>query len=80
MNSVTIYTTPTCTYCKQAKEFFTEHGVAYREVDVLSDMDARKYMMEKSGQKKVPVFEINGEMLVGFTENREAFLTRLSKA
>ena len=77
MNSVTIYSTPMCTYCKLAKDFFKEHGVAYREVDVLGDLEARKYMMEKSGQKKVPVFEVDGEMFVGFTESKEEFLKRL---
>lgn len=77
MHSVTIYTSPTCMYCRQAKDFFREHGVPYKEVDVLSDLSARKYMMQKSGQKKVPVFEIGGEMLVGFTESRELLEKRL---
>lgn len=64
-------------YCKQAKEFFREHGVAYKEVDVLADLAAREYMVEKSGQRKVPVFEVGGEMIVGFTENRDTLLERV---
>lgn len=77
MHSVTIYTSPTCMYCRQAKDFFREHGVPYKEADVLSDLSARQYMMQKSGQKKVPVFEIGGEMLVGFTENKDTLLARV---
>lgn len=63
---VTIYTTPTCPYCKMAKEFFKEHGVKYTEVNVAADWDKAKQMIEKSGQSGVPVIEINGKIIVGY--------------
>ncbi len=31
MQKITIYTTPTCVYCKMAKAFFKEHNVTYEE-------------------------------------------------
>lgn len=77
MDSVIIYSTPTCMYCKQAKEFFMEHNVPFKEVNVLADLEARARMMEKSGQKKVPVFELSGEIFVGFTESKEKLRERL---
>lgn len=64
--SVTIYTTPTCVYCKMAKDFFVKHGVSYEECNVLSDEAARKVMFEKSHQMGVPVIDVNGEIFVGF--------------
>ncbi len=51
---VTIYTTPTCVYCKKAKEFFTKNNVSYTETNVLEDLEARKAMVDKSGQLGVP--------------------------
>ncbi len=65
-----IYSTPTCPYCKQAKEFFKEKNIAYEEKDVASDSVARQEMIEKSKQMGVPVIMLHNEIMVGF--NREA--------
>lgn len=72
--TVTIYSTPTCTYCKMAKDYFNEHKVAYQEFDVASDIEKRKEMVDKSGQLGVPVIEINGQVVVGFDEDTIASL------
>lgn len=74
MKTVTIYTTPTCGYCKMAKEFFATHNVPFTEYNVSTDLEKRKEMVEKSGQMGVPVIYIDDEMTVGFDKPR---LTRL---
>ncbi len=56
---VTIYSTPTCVYCKMAKEFFKKNNVEYTELDVASDMKAREDMMNKTHQLGVPVIDID---------------------
>lgn len=66
MKNVTIYTTPTCVYCRMAKAFFTEKNVAYTEKDVVTDMKAREEMVQKSGQLGVPVIDVQGTIIVGF--------------
>lgn len=68
--SVTIYSTPTCPYCKMAKEYMKENGVEFKDVDVAADEKAAEEMIEKSGQMGVPVLDIGGEIIVGF--DREA--------
>ena len=70
MANVTIYTTPTCIYCKMAKEFFKENGVEYSEKNVASDTQAREEMIKKSNQMGVPVIDIDGELTVGFDKER----------
>jgi glutaredoxin 3 len=75
MSKVTIYSTPTCHYCKDVKEFFKENNVAYEEFDVASNMEKRKEMVDKSGQLGVPVTDIDGSIIVGF--DREALTTAL---
>lgn len=65
-NVVKIYTTPTCPYCKLAKEFFKENNVKYKEIDVSVNRQAAKEMIEKSGQMGVPVIDVNGEIVVGY--------------
>ncbi len=66
MAQVTIYTTPTCVYCKMAKAYFAENNIAYTERDVMVDMEAQHEMIEKTGQLGVPVIDINGTMIIGF--------------
>lgn len=75
MATVTIYTTPTCPWCKKTKEFFDDHDVEYDEKDVAGDQDAAKEMVEKSGQRGVPVTVIDDEddeeaVVVGFEEDK----------
>lgn len=66
MKKVIIYTTPTCVYCKMAKDYFDKNAVQYEEHNVQDDLKARQEMVEKSHQLGVPVVEIEGEIFVGF--------------
>jgi len=68
--NVTIYTTPTCHFCHLAKAFFNDHNVKFVEHDVMSDIDKRKEMVERSGQMGVPVIFIGDEMIIGFDQQR----------
>ena len=70
MLKVKIYTTPSCVYCRMAKEFFKEHKIEYEEKDVAADAAAREEMFSKSGQMGVPVIDIDGKFIVGFDEPR----------
>ncbi|HYF10574.1 MAG TPA: glutaredoxin domain-containing protein [Candidatus Paceibacterota bacterium] len=68
MKKVAIYSTPTCTYCAMAKDFFKAHNIPYTEYDVKSDLAKRKEMVDRSQQMGVPVIDIDGKILVGFDE------------
>ena len=67
---ITIYTTPSCVYCKMTKAFFKENSVAYEEKDVSADAKARDEMIAKSGQLGVPVVDIAGKIIVGFDKGQ----------
>lgn len=69
MKKVQIYTSPTCHYCHLAKDFLINHKVDYEEFDVMTDINKRQEMIEKSGQMGVPVIMIDDEIMVGFDEN-----------
>lgn len=70
MVKVKIYTTPTCIYCKMAKQWFKENNISYEEKDVSSDAQSRKEMIDKSQQMGVPVIEVGGELIIGFDKER----------
>jgi len=68
MKKVEIYSTPTCTYCNMAKEFFKKNNIAYTEYNVAADATKRAEMVEKSGQMGVPVIEIDNQVVVGYDQ------------
>lgn len=69
MAQVTTYSTPSCPYCKMAKQYLDEKGVEYTDVDVSADQDAAAKMVELSGQMGVPVIDVDGKMIVGFNKD-----------
>ena len=75
MKKVIIYSTPTCHFCHDAKEFFKEHNVAYDEYNVQTDAARRDEMIKKTGKLAVPVITITDEsgkeeVLVGYDPSR----------
>jgi glutaredoxin 3 len=66
--SVTIYTTPSCSYCRMAKDWFHQNGISFTEYNVAADMRRAEEMMRKSGQMGVPVIDVNGRIIVGFNK------------
>ncbi len=69
MKTIKVYSTPTCVYCKMAKEYFKSKGLAYSDVNVAEDDAARDEMVTKSGQMGVPVIDIDGQIFVGFNKS-----------
>jgi glutaredoxin-like YruB-family protein len=64
--SVSIYTTPSCSYCKVAKDWLRQNGVHFSEYNVAADPHKAEEMIRKSGQMGVPVIDINGRIIIGF--------------
>jgi len=68
--SITIYSTPTCGYCRMAKEYLTSKSIPYTEVDVSTDRAKQEEMISKSGQFGVPVIDVGGKIIVGFDKRK----------
>jgi glutaredoxin-like YruB-family protein len=66
--SVTIYSTPTCGYCNVAKKYFKENNVSFTDYNVMINPAKAQEMINKSGQRGVPVIDINGKIIVGFNK------------
>lgn len=67
---IKVYSTPTCPYCTMAKKYLESKNIAYENVDVSADREAAAEMVSKSGQRGVPVLEIDGNIIVGFDKER----------
>jgi glutaredoxin-like YruB-family protein len=67
---VTVYSTPTCSWCNTLKTHLRKHRIMYTDIDVSQNQEAAKAMVAKSGQQGVPQTDINGEMIIGFDKKR----------
>ena len=66
LKSVTVYSTPTCSWCTTLKSYLKKNNIRFKDVDVSKDQKAAEAMVKKSGQQGVPQMEINGQIIVGF--------------
>ena len=70
MKSVTVYSTPSCSWCTTLKNYLRTNRIPYTEVDVSRDQQVAEEMVRRSGQQGVPQTDIEGEIIVGFDKNR----------
>lgn len=66
IKSVTVYSTPTCSWCTRLKDYLRKHKIIFRDVDVSRDQKAADDLVKRSGQQGVPQTDINGQIIVGF--------------
>jgi glutaredoxin 3 len=69
-SEVTIYSTPVCHFCQEAKAFFKDNDVAYTEHDVAADAEKRHEMIDMTGQMGVPVIKIGNDVVIGYDEGK----------
>jgi glutaredoxin 3 len=67
MLEVTMYTTSTCPYCRNAKRLLNEKGIRYTEIDVKS-VAVRSEMVNRSGRRTVPQIFIGNWHVGGFDD------------
>jgi glutaredoxin 3 len=67
---IRIYSSPTCPYCIQAKNYFNKKNITFRDFDVAHDTKAAQEMLDLSGQMGVPVIKIDDEVIVGFDQDK----------
>ncbi len=67
---VTIYTSPICLECEKAKKLFREKGIEFEEIDTFEQKEKAKEIFQKTGQKRIPTIEIDGEFYPGFDREK----------
>jgi glutaredoxin-like YruB-family protein len=63
---VIVFSTPACSFCNMAKQYFRQKGIKFKDVDVSRDPTAARDMVRRSGQQGVPVIDIGGRIVIGF--------------
>lgn len=73
MNTVTVLSSPTCSYCHAAKNLLQQHNIDYEEFDLVKDGDIAQQLLIKSGHRTVPQIFINKKPIGGFSELSQLF-------
>ncbi len=68
MADVVVYATPYCFYCVRAKQLLAKKGIAFREIDVGGNGEARGRLAEATGTRRVPQIFIDGSLVGGYYE------------
>lgn len=68
--SVTIYSSPKCIYCTMAKKYLQSKNIPFTEIDVSADKEASAEIVRRSGQRSIPVIDIDGTLVVGFDKDK----------
>lgn len=67
-NPVLIYTTTYCGYCHAAKKFLNDKNIAFKEVDITNEPDAKQALIEKTKHRTVPQIFINDTFIGGYDD------------
>jgi glutaredoxin 3 len=51
------------------KDYLKDKNVSFNEKNVSNDREAAMEMIQKSGQRGVPVIDIGGNIIIGFDQN-----------
>jgi glutaredoxin len=79
--TIRLFIKPHCGWCHKAQHWLDQRGIKYETLDVISDSEAMKEMVELSGQTYAPVIDVDGVVLSDFgPEELEKFWTRISAA
>jgi glutaredoxin 3 len=67
---ITIYSADWCAFCHAAKQYFDNLKVPYEVKDVEERMEYAIEAVEKSGQRGIPVIDIDGDIIIGFNRGQ----------
>ncbi len=76
MNKVEIFTSESCGFCHEAKDFLKENNIEFIEHNISEDFEAKR-MLIKKGFRSVPVININGTDIMGFDKEKVSSLLGL---
>lgn len=65
---VIIYVREGCVYCKMAKDLLLEYKITYEAIDLDSNPELQKKLIEKTKQTTVPYVFINNKFIGGYND------------
>jgi glutaredoxin 3 len=70
MTTVTVYSTSWCPWCDRAKALLNARGIAYEDVNIETEPDFRRKLVNLTGGYTVPQIVVGEKPIGGFRELR----------
>ena len=64
--NIRLFIKPGCPWCHEAIDWLAEQGIEFQMLDVIRDPEARREMLELTGQTKAPSIDVDGLILADF--------------
>jgi Glutaredoxin and related proteins len=65
-SKIIVYSADWCAFCHAVKDYLDKKGVKYTEKNVEKDPAAGLEAVDKSGQRGIPVIDVDGTIILGF--------------
>jgi glutaredoxin len=66
MPHILLFTQPGCFSCELMRVYLEARGIAFEELDISKDSEARRVMTETYGSNETPTMLIDEEVIIGF--------------
>jgi mycoredoxin len=76
---LTVYSSPYCGDCREAKRFLAQHNIPYKEVDITTTPGAADEIVKRTGKRAVPQFVIDGEWIQPYDPRKGFLYEEMSK-
>ncbi len=77
-NGTLLFSATWCGYCKMAKAYMAQHGIAFQEIDVDTPAGRAEFKRVRMGSGGIPLLVASDKKLVGFTRaGYDAFFAQL---
>jgi mycoredoxin len=76
---LTVYSSPYCGDCREAKRFLAQHNIPYKEVDITTTPGAADEIVKKTGKRAIPQFVIDGEWIQPYDPRKGFLYEEMSK-
>lgn len=70
VDDVIVYSAPHCKACELVKAYLRENSVSYTEIDISQDAQACERLLKMTGRLSIPVVELAGPFVVGFSRRQ----------
>jgi len=77
--NVTVYSSPYCADCREAKRFLVGHNVPFTEIDVTSTPGAAEEIVRHTGKRAIPQFVIDGQWVQPYQPGKGFLYEEMSK-
>jgi glutaredoxin 3 len=78
MKNISVYTINNCGYCEAAKSLLKSRGLAFQEINISDDDEARMDLVQKTGHRTMPQIFIDDHFVGGFQELK-AYLDNIER-